>query len=211
MFTHLLLGAGLVSSFIAGIMAAPAGVSGKSWSTPFLTLAAVCVIGVISIAQLTVAPALLPMLMRDTALVRSGEVWRLASSLAVQDGGWSGAAFNLAGLAAIGIVSERTFGRLHWLAIAAISVASAQLLALRWEPVGAGNSILNFGLAGGVCAASLAGSRQARAPAAMASACFVLLLASRDIHGAAAVAGMVVGTGERLVEHAEHGEHGVRQ
>lgn len=205
MSTHLLLGAGLASSWIAGIIASQARVTGRSRSTPSLTVGALFVIGAVSVAQLTIAPALLPMLMRDTALVRSGEVWRLVSSLAVQDGGWSGAAFNLAGLAAIGVVTERTFGRLHWLAIAAISVASAQLLALRWEPVGAGNSILNFGLAGGVCAASLAGSCRARAPAAMASACFVLLLAARDIHGVAGVTGLVVGTGERLVEH------GVRQ
>lgn len=192
MFTHLLLGAGLVSSWIAGVVASPMGPGGQSRSTPSLTLAALSVIGTISVAQLTIAPALLPMLMRQAALVRSGEVWRLASSLVVQEGGWSGAAFNVAGLAAIGIVTERTLVRWQWGAVAVISVASAQLLALRWEAVGAGNSILNFGLAGGVCAACLAGSRRARVPAAMASACFVLLLAAHDIHGVAGVTGMLV-------------------
>ena len=192
MFTYLLLGAGLASSWIAGSIATRAGGTGKSRSTPSLTLAALCVIVTISVAQLTIAPALFLMLMRHATLVRSGEVWRLASSLAVQDGGWSGAAFNLAGLAAIGVVTERTLGRRQWLAVAVISVATAQLLALRWEPVGAGNSILNFGLAGGISAACLAGSRRARVPAAMGSACFVLLLATRDIHGVAGVTGMVV-------------------
>ena len=208
MFIQLLLGVALASSWFAGIIASWTGTSRRPSSTPFLTLAAFCVIGIISAVQLAIAPALMRMLMREATLVHSGEVWRLATSLLVQDGSWSGAAFNLAGLAAIGVVTERTLGRLHWLAVAAISVASAQLLALRWQPVGAGNSILNFGLAGGVCAASLARSRRALVPAAMASTCFVLLLAARDIHGVAGVTGMVV---ESLLRFAFAMKPGVRQ
>jgi membrane associated rhomboid family serine protease len=187
---ELLLGVGLSSAFVAGVIAIRASARPGSGAAPVLTFAAFFAIAPISLAQLLFAPHLLPWLMRDATQVYSGQPWRLLTSLFVQDGGWGGAAFNLAGLLAIGAVAERLLGRLPWLAVAAISVAGAQSLGLLWQPTGAGNSILNFGLAGAVCAVCLTvRPPQLLVPAVVATACFLLLLAARDIHGVAAVTG----------------------
>jgi membrane associated rhomboid family serine protease len=188
---ELLLGASLSSAFVAGMLAMPT-TTGRD--LPFLTLACFLVIATFSFAQLTIEPSLLPLLMRDAERVYSGQPWRLLTSLLVQDGGWAGAAFNLVGLLAIGTVAERMFGRLRWVVVSILSVAIVQAFALFWQPTGAGNSILNFGLAGAVCATCLLSrpTRQLLVPALIASACFVLLLMERDIHGVAAVTGALV-------------------
>ena len=140
MIKELLLAGGLSSAFVAGVMATRVGRKRASGSTPVLTLACFSVIAAFSVAQLMIAPGLLPLLMRDGSRVGSGQLWRLATSLLVQDGGWVGAAFNLAGLVAIGTVAERALGRLRWAAIGAISVAAAQMCAFLWQPTGAEDS-----------------------------------------------------------------------
>lgn len=192
---ELLRGSALASAFVAGVMGSRATSRRRraGGRLPALTLCCASVIGAVSLAQLTLAPSLLPLLMRDAAQVHAGQVWRLATSLLVQDGGWAGAAFNLVGLLAIGALAERLLGRRRWGVVAVVSVLCAQWLALSWQPTGGGNSILNFGLAGAVCAACLtARPPQGMAPAVAASACFVALLAMEDIHGAAAVTGALV-------------------
>ncbi|MEJ2061584.1 MAG: rhomboid family intramembrane serine protease, partial [Gammaproteobacteria bacterium] len=137
------------------------------------------------------SPSLLPLLMRDGLHVISGQPWRLATSLLVQDGGWGGTVFNLIGLLAIGPLAESLLGRQLWAAVAGISVILTQIVALSWQPIGAGNSILDFGLAGAVCATCLMSRsvRQALIPAVGACTCFVLLVFMRDIHGVAGVIG----------------------
>ncbi|HEY3520241.1 MAG TPA: rhomboid family intramembrane serine protease [Rhodanobacteraceae bacterium] len=202
---ELLLGIGLASAFVAGLLSsrntAPRGVH----SVPVLTLACFIVIAGFSITQLAFNPALLPLLMRDAAFVHSGQAWRLLTSLLVQDGGWAGAGFNLVGLLAIGALAERLLGRLRWATIAVISVATAQSAALFWQPVGAGNSILDFGLAGAAVATSfmIRPAGRALVPALVASACFLILLLARDIHGAAATTGALVACVFRLTNR-EH-------
>lgn len=194
MFEELLLGVGLSSAFVAGVMARRASGQRGFARIPVLTLACSTVVAAFSFAQLIVAPDLLPLLMRESSRVASGEVWRLATSLLVQDGGWAGVMFNLVGLLGIGTVAESMLGRSRWAAVAVFSVAAAQLFALRWQPTGAGNSILNFGLAGAVCAVCMTTQppKHALAPAVVASACFVALLATRNLHGVAGVAGIFV-------------------
>src|SRR5262249_18203291 len=166
------------------------GRKGASPRTPVLTLICFTVIAAFSVAQLMIAPVLLPLLMRDG----SGQPWRLATSLLVQDGGWIGAAFNLVGLLTIGTIAERALGRLRWAIIGTTSVAAAQMCAFLWQPTGAGNSVLDFGLAGAVCAACLVmwPSRHLSIPAIVASASFALIFAARDIHGVAGAAGALV-------------------
>lgn len=192
--TDLLLAAGLW-------MAAAAGFSVLRQSRirwfdgwPLLTVASTVVVAAFSLAQLTLAPGLLPVLMRTAQPVIGREPWRLVTSLLVQDGGWPGCAFNLASLLVVGSLAERVLGRVRWASIGIVSVAAAQTAALAWHPAGAGNSILNFGLAGGLCARGLLSRRApaARTPAILAGGCFVGLLLARDIHGVAAVTGAVV-------------------
>jgi membrane associated rhomboid family serine protease len=191
---ELLLGIGLSSTVVAGAIASRSAAEHRCHALPVLTLACSLVIASFSVVQLVFAPGLFPLLMRDTACVYSGQPWRLLTSLLVQDGGWPGAAFNLVGLLAIGTIAERMLGRLQWGVAAAISVGAAQAFALLRQSPGAGNSILNFGLAGAVCVACVVDrpARQSLIPTICASACFVLLLARGDIHGVAATAGALM-------------------
>jgi hypothetical protein len=186
--TALLLALGLASAFFAGLLALQQDPT-LTRHIPVLTLVCLAVIAVFSISQFAV-PGLLPLLMRDRSLVMSGQPWRLATSILVQDGGVAGTVFNLAGLLALGTVVELLVGRWRWAGIATVSVAAGQTAALVWQPLGAGNSILNFGLAGSLCVTCLISSLpRSITPAAVASGCFVVLVILRDIHGAAAVAG----------------------
>ncbi len=202
----LLLGAGLSSAFVTGVIATRPGLGHRAASTPKLTLTCLGVIATVSGAQLVFAPWLLPLMMRDAAEVSLGQPWRLATSLFVQDGGWTGAVFNLVGLLAIGTVAELLLRPRRWAIVAMVSVASAQAAALWWQPVGAGNSILNFGLAGAVCARGWLGGRRRRllAPAVTASLCFGFLLAGHDIHGVAAISGALVAAALELGWPTQH-------
>jgi hypothetical protein len=193
MIKELLL-AGLSSAFVAGVMAIRVGRKRASGFTPVLTLSCFSVIAAFSVAQLMIAPGLLPLLMRDGSRVGLGQPWRLATSLLVQDGGWVGAVFNLIGLLAIGTIAELALSRLRWVAIGTTSVAAAQMFAFLWQPTGAGNSVLDFGLAGAFCAACLVmwPSRYSMIPAIVASVSFALLFAARDIHGVAGTTGALV-------------------
>lgn len=62
---------------------------------PWATTVAVIIVGIATLAQFTVAPWLLNSLERNWTLIARGQVWRLLTSLVVQDGGVAGAVFNL--------------------------------------------------------------------------------------------------------------------
>jgi hypothetical protein len=67
--------------------------------------------------------------------VENALAWRLVTSLLVQDGGWVGAGFNIAGFVVIGALAERLLGAPRWVVVAGASVAVAQAAALAWQPV----------------------------------------------------------------------------
>jgi rhomboid protease GluP len=115
----------------------------RAWAT----LAALVVVGVPSLVQLTVAPGLLTALERHPHELADGQVWRLATSLVVQDGGWPGAVFNLVELLVVGVVAERVWGSLRWTVIWLVSGTGAQFWGLVVQPHGGGNSVATFGLA----------------------------------------------------------------
>ncbi|MFG1672935.1 rhomboid family intramembrane serine protease [Micromonospora sp. NPDC049282] len=108
---------------------------------PVATVTALVVVGVPTLLQLTVAPALLGQLERDRAAVADGQVWRLVTSLVVQNGGVAGSVFNLAALAVVGVVAERVWGAKRWVVVALAAGVLAQLWGLVVQPVGAGNSV----------------------------------------------------------------------
>jgi membrane associated rhomboid family serine protease len=139
-------------------------------------------------------PALLTTFERNGPRVLHGEWWRLVTSLFVQDGGVSGTAFNLASLLLVGALAERRWGSRRWVAIFAMSAIAGGVAGLAWQPVGAGTSIAIFGLAGSIAVAALRDrpGRAALVLAGVAAAAGVLLLLLKDIHGAAAVTGMIL-------------------
>lgn len=158
------------------------------------TLATLVVVGVPSVIQLTVAPWLLAVLERDWAAIRSGEVWRLVTSLVVQDGGVPGTVSNLTFLAVVGVVAERLWGAGRWVAIALAAGVGAQFWGAVVQPVGGGNSVVVFGLAASLAAVSL---RRGRGPARLLGIASLLiavvLLVIGDLHGGAALIGGVAG------------------
>ena len=88
----------------------------RGW--PWATTVALLIVGLPTLAQFTVAPSLLQNLERNWILISHGQVWRLLTSLVVQDGGVAGAIFNLVALAMIGFAAEKLWGVKRWTAIA---------------------------------------------------------------------------------------------
>jgi rhomboid protease GluP len=105
---------------------------------PWATTVALLVVGIPTLAQFTVAPSLLGDLQRDWILIGRGQVWRLLTSLVVQDGGLAGAIFNLIALAAIGVAAEQVWGAKRWAAIALAAGLGAQFWGIIVQPLAAG-------------------------------------------------------------------------
>ena len=85
---------------------------------PVATITALVVVGVPTLLQLTALPSLLDYLERDRTAIGDGQVWRLLTSLVVQDGGLGGSVFNLVSLAVVGVVAERVWGAARWTVVA---------------------------------------------------------------------------------------------
>ncbi|MGH7203589.1 MAG: hypothetical protein ACREHC_04065, partial [Candidatus Levyibacteriota bacterium] len=60
-------------------------------------------------------PTLISLLQRNTNFIAKGEVWRLLTSLFVQDDGIPGTIFNLVSLLLIGSLAEQYWRRNEWL------------------------------------------------------------------------------------------------
>jgi membrane associated rhomboid family serine protease len=179
---------------------------------PWLTLSLVAALALALVAQL-LFPPLIAQVQRDAGAIRHGEIYRLFTALWFQDGGVAGSLFNLAILFLLGSVSERLWDRRAWLILYFGTGLAAECIALAWKPIGAGNSVACFGLAGGILALGGLGGRlggrveeSSRIVTALrvvglgAGAALALM---RDIHGAALLIGAVLGlllfrTGWRL-------------
>ncbi|MDG4822757.1 rhomboid family intramembrane serine protease [Asanoa sp. WMMD1127] len=118
-----------------------------------LTLAVFVITAVPSLLQFAY-PGVLTSLQRTPA-IRDGQVWRLVTSLVVQDGGWFGAASNLFFLLLVGALAELTLRRWLWATCYVGCGLVAEGIALAWEPTGGGNSIAICGLAGALTVALL--------------------------------------------------------
>ena len=157
---------------------------------PLATSAALLVVGVPTALQLTVAPALLQHLQRDWPAIGSGQLWRLGSSLVVQDGGLPGTVFNLVSLALVGTAAERRWGARRWLVVALGAGVGAQLWGALVQPVGAGNSVAVFGLAGSLAVLALRrGDRVQQLLGAGGLLAATVLLVAGDLHGGAVAIG----------------------
>jgi membrane associated rhomboid family serine protease len=169
------------------------GRAAATFTPPPATLALTAIVTLMAVAQWRF-PAILTALRRDYSRFVAGEWWRVLTALFVQDGGPSGAMFNIVGLLFIGSAAERQWGARRWLAIFFLGGLASEVVALGWRPIGAGNSVANFSLAGSVVVTSLARVRGAARVAALSAAAACLwLLILHDIHGAAAFVGALLG------------------
>jgi membrane associated rhomboid family serine protease len=160
---------------------------------PTVTLTLFLILAATAILQWTF-PAVLLAFERDGRRIIAGEWWRLVTALFAQNGGIAGTVFNLVSLLLVGSVAERVWGGRRWLVIFFAGGLLSEVVAVRWQPIGAGNSVANFSLA-----ATLAVLCVVRRPAvAMVVAASSLaggaaLLLMRDIHGAATGFGAMIG------------------
>ena len=178
----------------------------RGW--PWATTVAVLIVGLPTLAQFTVAPSLLQNLERNWILISHGQVWRLLTSLVVQDGGVAGAIFNLVALATIGFAAEKLWGGKRWTAIALSGALGAELWGKIVQPIGAGNSVAVFSLAASIAIiAVLRGAGVQRLLGLISLVGAAVLLIICDIHGAAATIGAVLGgvlATRRVRDQAEH-------
>ncbi|HEY5857204.1 MAG TPA: rhomboid family intramembrane serine protease [Aldersonia sp.] len=142
-------------------------------------------------------PVILTSLQRTPA-IRDGELWRLFTSLLVQDGGWVGTISNLTFLLLVGAVAERVLTRWLWLACYLGGGLTGQFVGLAWQPIGGGNSIAICGLAGALAVVLLrGGAAPPWTPAVVAWWCGALAgtisFAAAVVGIAAAVATQVAG------------------
>jgi len=185
------------SAFVAALLQLRAARSaGAQWRWPRTTTGLALAVTVPTVGQFA-APALLGALQRDAKAIASGEWWRLATALLVQDGGVSGSLANITGLLLIGTVAELLVGGRRLAGIFFAGGLCTEVVALWWQPTGAGNSIANVSVAASLVAWCLIRRRTTAAiiPASTAIAAWAALLAMRDIHAAAAVFGGLMGAG----------------
>ena len=181
----------LTTAFVASRIG-PLARRRRQW--PWATTVALLVIGIPTLAQLTVAPWLLENLQRDWTRIEQGEVWRLLTSLVVQDGGLVGTIFNLVALAVIGVPAEQLWGAKRWTVIALTAGVAAQFWGKIVQPVGAGNSVVVFGLAASVAVLAVrqgVGVQRLVGLISLLGAAVLLIIG--DIHGGAATIGALLG------------------
>lgn len=178
----------LLAGLFAGRLQASAAVGRKPW----LTLAVAAAVALVLAAQ-EVRPRLLPLFQRDAAAIAHGQIYRLFTALWFQDGWLEGGIFNLAMLVLIGLWAEQVWPRPIWAAIYFGIGLAAECLALVWQPLGAGNSIAVFGLAGSLLATVWDKGRAGIILMSVGQLAIWVLCFRDDIHGAAALAGLVAG------------------
>ena len=163
---------------------------------PRATLTLVVFLTITLVLQV-VFPVLLTLFERDSGRFLAGDWWRLVTPLFFQDGGVAGGVFNLVSLLLVGSVAEQLWGSRRWLLIFFVSGILSEVVAFAWQPVGAGNSVANFGLAASVgVLCLLQGARwQVRAVVVVSLVAGAFLLVFRDVHGAATLIGAGLGLG----------------
>lgn len=170
----------------------------RSRRMPWLTLTVAAGLAMGLALQLAV-PGVLAAGERDAARVLAGQGWRLVTALFLQDGGLAGGLSNIVLLLLIGAAAEQVLSRPGWAAVYLAGGLAAELVALCWQPVGAGNSVATAALAGCLLLA-LPGPLRPRGAGALRLAAGLTLAAlmwQRDIHGAGGLAGLLAGAALR--------------
>lgn len=162
---------------------------------PWLTIAAVAVVGVPSLLQFAI-PGLGRVLERDpAATLAHGEWWRPLSALLAQDGGPIAAVFNLVVVGAVVLVGEWSWGRVRTLVAFLGPSLVLNLVALAWATRGGGSSFASDGLivALTVHAALSRPIASVRAIAVGQLVIGLVLVVLNDAHGLAVLVGAAIG------------------
>jgi membrane associated rhomboid family serine protease len=128
---------------------------------PIATIGLACLTAVVSIVALR-DPALLALLQRHPDATHHLLSWHLLSPLLVHSE-WAALVFNLAGLVIVGAAVERRYGAFALIALYVAGGIVGELFGIRWQPIGAGNSIATFALVGALMS-TLVGARAMASP-----------------------------------------------
>jgi hypothetical protein len=178
----------LVAGLFAGRLQATAGMARKPWLT-----FAIAALVALALAAQEIWPGLLSIFQRDAVAIQHGQVYRLFTALWFQDGWFEGGLFNLAMLGLVGIWAEQVWPRPIWAALYFGIGLAVECLGLVWQPIGAGNSIAVFGLAGSLLMTVWGKGRAGIVLMMVAQLAIWLLCIRHDVHGAAALIGLVTG------------------
>jgi hypothetical protein len=142
-------------------------------------------------------PALLTSLRRDPALIRHhGQVWRVLTSVLVQDGGLPGTVFNLVILAVVGLFAAEVWGPvLTPVAFLLAHLAFNTSVTFLSSEVGAGNSGATLGLAASMAGLALLTRSETalRWRAIGVLGVGIALVGIGDAHGIGVLGGLVIG------------------
>jgi rhomboid protease GluP len=166
----------------------------KKRKTPTLTLTVCGLLTICLVVQLRF-PLLLILLQRNTAKIVEGEWWRILTALFFQDGWIIGGLTNIVALFFIGSLVEQVRSRRDWLLIGIVGALVTECVALRWQTIGAGNSIATCSLAGSLIALQALSQMPARSKIlrVVAITSCLVLVAAGDVHGIAGMAGIFLG------------------
>ena len=172
---------------------------------PWLTLA-------VFVATLAVTAAMWRWPEIGTALERdpkmlAGEWWRFVTTWFVLVDGWTQIVVNSIGVLAYGTLVERVLGRRWWVVAYVVAGLTGEVAGLFWQPVGGGNSVAICGLIGLFSVWQAVTPPRGGPPPVLGAVIWgglgLWLVTHADIHGAALVAGFIVGLAWVLL-HRRH-------
>jgi len=202
---------GLYGAFMAGSIPLRTPSPKSTWQDrttlirfPRATILLLFVVGIPSVLQIFL-PAILVLFQRDFIRFAHGEWWRLVTPLLVQDGGLAGTTFNLVSLLLIGVLAEQFWGSLPVLLIFFIGGILGEIAGFACQPLGAGNSVANFALAGSILVVCLLRqpNKLVLSITLLVLGVYILLVGYHDIHGFAAIAGMLLALAISVLQNSE--------
>jgi membrane associated rhomboid family serine protease len=175
-------------SFSAGLRVS--GNKQKRW--PMITFTLCFLLAICLLLQL-MNPSLLPLFERNASAMYQGQWWRIFTALFFQDGWLWGGISNIILLALIGSLTEQFFGRLQWISLYFLVGILTEVFALKWQPLGAGNSIAVMGLAASIIIYALVKQRSTKTIllGTLSILPTLFLLLQHDIHGMAFLIGLL--------------------
>ncbi|MEP7240556.1 MAG: rhomboid family intramembrane serine protease [Devosia sp.] len=163
---------------------------------PWLTLAVFVVTSAVTAAMFWRWPELGPLLQRDPAMLH-GEWWRFVTTWLVLTDGATQILINSIGLLVYGVLVERSIGRGWWIVAYVIAGLAGEIAGIFWQPVGGGNSVAICGLIGLYSVWMALRQKGSGPPPVLGTVIWgglgLWLVTHADIHGAALVAGFLVG------------------
>lgn len=160
---------------------------------PLITIL-VCAVLLFCLVWQIISPDILLKFERNSLLINKGEWWRIFTALFFQDGFIYGGISNIVFLLMIGTIAEQNLTRISWIILYFLTGVLTELIAMYWQPVGAGNSISFFGLASSIVLYIILQKRKNLAMLfSIVSILFAAILLIRsDIHGAAFFIGLII-------------------